>query len=174
MSYNILGINPFHNGSVCLLSDGKVVYYLEEERLTRDKNDANPFRVILDVINKFKIDEVVIGGIDSNSKTLGFSDEDPFYSLIRKYLPEIKDYKTCSLINYKDNLKYESVLINFIETYFHEYEMTINKNYDQILNLFKNQMSHLGSNINILLPNGDVKKVLLKNMLMPLLMILMN
>ena len=93
MSYNILGINPFHNGSVCLLSDGKVVYYLEEERLTRDKNDANPFRVILDVINKFKIDEVVIGGIDSNSKTLGFSDEDPFYSLIRKYLPEIKDYK---------------------------------------------------------------------------------
>ena len=42
--------------------------------------------------------------------------------------------------------------------------MMINKNYDQILNLFKNQMSHLGSNINILLPNGDVKKVLLKNL----------
>jgi len=78
--------------------------------------------------------------------------------------PEIKYYKTCSLINYINNLKYESVLINFIDTYFHEYEMMINKNYDQILNLFKNQMSHLGSNINILLPNGDVKKVLLKNL----------
>ena len=37
------------------------------------------------------------------------------------------------------------------------------KNYDQILSLFKNRMSYLGSNINILLPNGDVKKVLLKN-----------
>jgi BirA family transcriptional regulator, biotin operon repressor / biotin---[acetyl-CoA-carboxylase] ligase len=78
--------------------------------------------------------------------------------------PEIIDYKTCSLINYKDNLNYESVLINFIDSYFHEYEMMNNENYDQILNLFKNKMSHLGSNINILLPNGDVKKVLLKNL----------
>ena len=42
--------------------------------------------------------------------------------------------------------------------------MINNKNYDQILNLFKNQMSNLGSNIDILLPNGDVKKVLLKNL----------
>ena len=39
-----------------------------------------------------------------------------------------------------------------------------NKSYDQILNLFKNQMNNLGSNIDILLPNGDVKKVLLKNL----------
>ena len=78
--------------------------------------------------------------------------------------PKITDYKTCSLINYKDNLNYESVVINFIESYFHEYEMMNNKNYDQILNLFKNQMNNLGSNIDILLPNGDVKKVLLKNL----------
>ena len=42
--------------------------------------------------------------------------------------------------------------------------MMNNKNYDQILNLFKNQMSHLGSNIEILLPNGDVKKFFLKNL----------
>ena len=35
------------------------------------------------------------------------------------------------------------------------------KNYDQILNFFKNKMSHLGSKINILLPNGDIKKVFL-------------
>jgi len=65
---------------------------------------------------------------------------------------------------YRDNLNYENVLINFIESYFNEYEMITNKNYDQILNLFKNQMSHFGSKINILLPNGDVKKVLLKNL----------
>ena len=78
--------------------------------------------------------------------------------------PKITDYKTCSLINYKDNLNYESVVINFIESYFHEYEMMNNKNYDQILNLFKNQMNNLGSNIDILFPNGDVKKVLLKNL----------
>ena len=76
--------------------------------------------------------------------------------------PKIKDYKTCSLKDYKDNLKYENVLINFIESFFGEYEMMKKKNYDQILNLFKNKMSYFGSKINIILPNGDVKNILLK------------
>ena len=35
MSYNILGINPGHNGSACLVADGELVYYGEEERLSR-------------------------------------------------------------------------------------------------------------------------------------------
>jgi predicted NodU family carbamoyl transferase len=34
MAYNILGIHPGHNGSAALVSDGKLVYYLEEERLS--------------------------------------------------------------------------------------------------------------------------------------------
>ena len=55
-------------------------------------------------------------------------------------------------------------MINFIESYFSEYEMIKKKNYNQILNLFKNKMSYFGSKINILLPNGDVKNILLKNL----------
>ena len=78
--------------------------------------------------------------------------------------PKIKDYKTCSLVDFRDNLTFENVLVNFIESYFNEYQMMNNKKYDQILNLFKNQMIYLGSKIKILLPNGDVKKVLLKNL----------
>ena len=42
MAYNILGINPNHNGSAAVISDGKLVYYLEEERLTKEKRDGNP------------------------------------------------------------------------------------------------------------------------------------
>ena len=78
--------------------------------------------------------------------------------------PEIKDYKTCSLKNYKDNFNYEDVLVNFIESYCNEFKMITNKNYDQILSFFKNQMNHFGSKINILLPNGDIKEGLLKNL----------
>ena len=78
--------------------------------------------------------------------------------------PKITNYQTCSLINYKDNLNYENVLINFIESYFYEYEIMKSKKYNQILNFFKNQMSYFGSKINILLPNGDVTQVLLKNL----------
>jgi BirA family biotin operon repressor/biotin-[acetyl-CoA-carboxylase] ligase len=78
--------------------------------------------------------------------------------------PKITDYQTCSLKNYKDNFNYEDVLVNFIESYCNEFKMMTNKNYDQILNLFKNKMSHFGSKINILLPNGDIIKVFLKNL----------
>ena len=90
MAYNILGINPFHNGSVCVLSDGKVVYYLEEERLTRKKHDANPFKTIYEALNKYPIDEVVIAGIDKHEVELPYSKENPFSALIRKF--SLKNY----------------------------------------------------------------------------------
>jgi carbamoyltransferase len=108
MSYNILGINPFHNGSACVLSDGEVIYFLEEERLTRKKHDANPFRVILDVLNRFKIDEVVIAGINVNDVKLAYNFEDPFYSLIRKFYPELKFF----------SLSHQHHLTHLYHTYF--------------------------------------------------------
>ena len=72
MAYNILGINPGHNGSAALISDGEVVYYLEEERLSRWKYDANPFRAILDIVSKWHVDEIVVAA-NSASKALGLS-----------------------------------------------------------------------------------------------------
>ena len=89
MSYNILGINPFHNGSACVLSDGEVIYFLEEERLSKRKYDANPFRIILDILNRFKIDEVIIGGINDDRRYLSYYNECPFESLIHKFDPTI-------------------------------------------------------------------------------------
>ena len=64
MSYNILGVNPFHNGSVCVLSDGEIVEYIEEERLTRQKYDELPFKSILNILQKYKIDAIAIGGLN--------------------------------------------------------------------------------------------------------------
>jgi carbamoyltransferase len=62
MAYNVLGIHPGHNGAAALVSDGELVYYLEEERLSRSKRDGNPFRAMIDICSKYKIDELVIGG----------------------------------------------------------------------------------------------------------------
>ncbi len=78
--------------------------------------------------------------------------------------PKIKDYQTCSLKDFKANLAYENILLDLINSFFVEYEMIINKNYNQILNKFKNKMNQLGSTIHILLPNGNIYKVLLKNL----------
>jgi carbamoyltransferase len=90
MSYNILGVNPGHNGSVALVSDGEVVYYLEEERLSRMKYDGNPFKGILDIISKWHIDEIVIAGTTENLPTLPWTGENPYSALVRKFYPNVK------------------------------------------------------------------------------------
>ena len=88
MAYNILGINPFHDGSVCLLSDGEVISYIEEERLSFIKKDSNPFLAIQEVFNKYKIDAIVLGGLNQEKGKLTYHAVDPIeyfcYKLILK------------------------------------------------------------------------------------------
>jgi carbamoyltransferase len=91
MAYNIIGVNPGHNGSVALVSDGKLVYYIEEERLSRSKYDGNPFKGIMDIIlTGFHIDEIVIGGTSNDLPKLPWTGEDPYTALVRKYFPAVK------------------------------------------------------------------------------------
>jgi carbamoyltransferase len=92
MNYNVLGVHPGHNGSAALISNGKLVYYLEEERLSRFKRDGNPFRVMIDICSKYKIDEIVIGGTNDQNENiiLPWTGENILYSLVRKYNPEVK------------------------------------------------------------------------------------
>ncbi len=92
MSYNILGINPGHNGSAALVSDGKLIYYLEEERLSRDKRDGNPFRSIIDICTNYKIDLLAIGGTKDPLENieLPWSKESPYVALVRKFHPQVE------------------------------------------------------------------------------------
>jgi len=90
MTYNILGVNPGHNGSVALLVDGELVYFIEEERLSRAKYDGNPFRGILDILSKWHVDEIVIGGTSSQLPSLPWTGENPYTSLVRKFNPKVK------------------------------------------------------------------------------------
>ena len=92
MAYNVLGISPGHNGSAALVSDGKLVYYLEEERLSRFKRDGNPFRAMIDICSKYKIDELVIGGTNDplEINKLPWTNESPYVALVRKYNPNLK------------------------------------------------------------------------------------
>lgn len=90
MTYNILGVNPGHNGSVALLVDGELVYYVEEERLSRSKYDGNPFRGILDILSKWHVDEIVVGGTSPELPKLPWTGEDPYSALVRKFNPNVK------------------------------------------------------------------------------------
>ena len=78
--------------------------------------------------------------------------------------PKITDYKTCCLNDFNPEIKHEEVLLSMIESFFVEYEMILKKEYNKIINKFKNNMNNLGERINILLPNGQNQNVLLKNL----------
>ncbi len=88
--YNIMAINPGHNGSVALLSDGKLIYYCEEERLSRMKYDGNPFRGMIKILEEYSIDELVIGGTSPEFARLPWTNEDSYSALVRKYNPQVK------------------------------------------------------------------------------------
>jgi len=45
----IAGITRGHNGATCLLKDGEIVFYIEEERLSRKKYDGGPLAGMLKI-----------------------------------------------------------------------------------------------------------------------------
>jgi carbamoyltransferase len=90
MAYTILAVNPGHNGSAALVIDGELVYYTEEERLSRLKYDGNPFRAMIDVLVNHRIDELVIGGTSTSTHQLPWTGEDSYAALVRKFNPNVK------------------------------------------------------------------------------------
>lgn len=85
----ILGINPGHNGSAAYVVDGETVFYIEEERLSRQKYDGNPFRGILKAIET-GVDVLVLGGTSPERHKLDWTGEDSFTALVRKFNPSVK------------------------------------------------------------------------------------
>jgi carbamoyltransferase len=47
----IAGISTGHNAATCLLKNGEIVFYIEEERLSRKKYDDTPFLGILKILD---------------------------------------------------------------------------------------------------------------------------
>lgn len=100
MTYNILAINPGHNGSTALVSDGEIVFYGEEERFSRMKYDGNPFKSMLNILLNFTIDEMVIGGTTDQLSGLPWTGEDAYTALVRKFNPNVKVTKMGNMHHY--------------------------------------------------------------------------
>lgn len=92
MSYNVLAINPGHNGSAALVCDGKLELYIEEERMSRMKYDGNPFRAMMYIIERYHINALAIGGTGQEHHQLPWTGEDSYTALVRKYYPNAKVY----------------------------------------------------------------------------------
>jgi carbamoyltransferase len=87
MAVWIAGITRGHNGSTCLLKDGEVVFYLEEERLSRKKYDGGPLAGLLKIKEYTnKLDHLVIAhtqSLDTAGK-IDFSGDDMYTGFARK------------------------------------------------------------------------------------------
>jgi len=86
MSYNILGINTSHNGSVCVLKDGKVDFFLEEERISRFKHDNYPIEILKSIPKNYNINEICISGLNHHWTQKNF---DLYISYLKSLFPNI-------------------------------------------------------------------------------------
>ena len=84
----IAGITRGHNGGVCLLKNGKIVFATEEERYTRKKYDGGPFASMLKIKEYTdKLDLLVVAHTQSLVDTAGnidFTGDDIYTGLARK------------------------------------------------------------------------------------------
>lgn len=85
-----MAINPGHNGSVALVEDGKLIFYSEEERWSRQKYDGNPFRAMLWVLTNHLVDHLIIGGTNNNWASLPWTNENAYAALARKFSPNVQ------------------------------------------------------------------------------------
>jgi carbamoyltransferase len=88
----ILGVSRGHNAGVCLLKDGKIVFSLEEERLSRYKYDGSPYAAIKKVLEYTdKVDFVVtvhtqaLRGGNSTAGIVEYTGDDTYTGLARKF-----------------------------------------------------------------------------------------
>lgn len=88
MAQWIAGITRGHNGAVCLLKDGELVFSLEEERLSRQKYDGGPLAGMIKILEYTdKLDYLIVAHTQPLQETAGkidFSGDDIYTGLARK------------------------------------------------------------------------------------------
>lgn len=85
----IAGIARGHNAGVCLLKNGKIVFSVEEERLSRMKYDGGPFASIKKILDYTdKLDYLVVAHtqkLAESAARVDFTGDDVYTGLARKF-----------------------------------------------------------------------------------------
>lgn len=87
MTQWIAGITRGHNGATCLLKDGELVFYIEEERLSRKKYDGGPLAGLVKILEYTdKLDYLVIAHTQplSQAGKIDFIGDDMYTGFARK------------------------------------------------------------------------------------------
>lgn len=88
MTQWIAAITRGHNGGVCLLKDGEIVFAIEEERLSRHKYDGGPLASMVKILEYTdKLDYLVVAHTQPLQETSGridFTGDDLYTGMARK------------------------------------------------------------------------------------------
>tara|TARA_B100000959_G_scaffold270404_1_gene317193 strand:- start:62 stop:1894 length:1833 start_codon:yes stop_codon:yes gene_type:complete len=85
MSQWIAGIARGHNGGICLLKDGEIVFAIEEERLSRAKYDGGPYASMIKVLDYTdKLDFLAIAHTQPDTSACDFAGDTVYAALARK------------------------------------------------------------------------------------------
>ena len=103
----IVSVARGHNASTTLMVDGEIIFYLEEERLSRTKYDGAPLLGLLKVFEHVdRIDHLVVCHTHRDGPQLDWTGEDLYNGFIRKLL--------------RDDIRKPSFHTHFIDTIHHE------------------------------------------------------
>lgn len=87
-----------HNASTTLLVDGKVIFYVEEERLTKMKHDGAPLMGLMKVFDYVDhIDHLVICHTHRHGPQLDWTGEDLYAGFVRKLARKKFDFRVHSI-----------------------------------------------------------------------------
>lgn len=93
---NILSISRGHNSSTTLMVDGEIIFYLEEERLSRFKYDGTPLAGIVKALEYVDhIDHLIICHTHEamEGQVTDWTREDYYAALVRKLLKSKTTYE---------------------------------------------------------------------------------
>ena len=100
---NILSISRGHNGSTTLMVDGEIIFYLEEERLSRFKYDGTPLAGIVKAKEYVDhIDHLVICHTHAamDQQITDWTREDFYASLVRKIFKADTSFDAAGKVQY--------------------------------------------------------------------------
>jgi carbamoyltransferase len=93
-----------HNGSTTLLKDGEIIFYLEEERLSRHKYDGSPLLGLMKVFEYVDhIDHLVVCHTHRHGPQLDWTGEDMYSGFVRKLAKGKFEFRT----HYIDNVHHQ-------------------------------------------------------------------
>ena len=90
----VMGVNLSHDGSVCVIEDGKIIYYREEERVTHQKHTTGVINVFAEAMQLHNPESIVFVGafpyeFDAHSYAASLMKSAGIY----KHFEVNKDYK---------------------------------------------------------------------------------